>query len=228
MTDSLAILQEDIVACSRCPRLVDHRRLVALTPPRAFRGCEYWARPVPSFGDPQARILVLGLAPGAHGANRTGRVFTGDRSGDFLFGALHRAGLASRPSSRERGDGLQLEGCYISNSVRCVPPGNRPSRTETGNCRLFLERELALLPRVTLVLALGYVAFDAYLQLQRSLGASLPRKDFRFGHGQLHWLPHGPALMGCYHPSPLNTRTGRLTMEMMDRILAHARAVAGA
>lgn len=214
MARSLNLLAREIHACRLCPRLVAHREAVAKTKRRAYLADTYWGRPVPGFGDPNAKILVLGLAPGAHGANRTGRVFTGDRSGDFLYAALHRAGLANQPTSERRDDGLVLSNVWITLAARCVPPGNHPSPEETRTCgRRFLDRELALLrPRV--VLALGAIAWNAYLD---SVGAR-PRPPF--AHGAHATSPGGgPALVGSYHVSQQNTQTGRLTAAMFDETL---------
>ncbi len=220
--DDLTLLQADVTACHACPRLVAWRAEVAATKRRAYRGWDYWGKPVPGFGDPQARLLLVGMAPGAHGANRTGRLFTGDASGDFLYAALHRAGFANQPTSTQRDDGLQLHDCYITSVARCVPPQNRPEAGEIANCRPFLQRELALLPHIRLVMPLGHIAFDGYLTGLRSLGHAIPRLDF--GHGRQHTLPDGlPTLLCAYHPSQQNTRTGRLTEEMMNGVLAQAK-----
>ncbi|MGE5326423.1 MAG: uracil-DNA glycosylase [Deltaproteobacteria bacterium] len=216
----LDILQKKIVACELCPRLVRHCRTVAVEKRRMYRGEEYWGKPVPSLGDPNAELLIVGLAPGAHGANRTGRMFTGDRSGDFLYRALFEAGLCNQPTSRRRGDGLLLRNCYITAALRCAPPGNRPLPDELRNCRPYLQRELQLLKRVRAVLALGRIAFDAYL---RTVGASdrFPHiSSFRFAHGACHELPGGlPRLYSSYHPSQQNTQTGKLTPKMMRDVL---------
>ncbi|MEW6583629.1 MAG: uracil-DNA glycosylase [Actinomycetota bacterium] len=209
-----------MVACRRCPRLVEWRERVGREKRAAYAGEEYWARPVPGFGDPDAWLLVVGLAPGAHGANRTGRVFTGDRSGDFLFAALHRTGFASQPTSTHRGDGLTLTGCRVAAAVRCVPPGNRPTPAERDACGGYLAREAALLPRLRVVVALGAWAWDAYL---RATGAPRPRPAFRHG-AEVH--AGGRALLGCYHVSQQNTFTGRLTPEMLDAVLMRARGLA--
>lgn len=222
--DNLERLCADVTGCRACPRLVEWREEVAATKRRAWRAWDYWGKPVPGFGDPNARLLLVGMAPGAHGANRTGRVFTGDASGDFLYPALHRAGFANQPASTDRGDGLQLLDCYITSVARCVPPQNKPVAAEIAACRPFLERELALLPHVQVVMPFGRIAFDGYLAGLRALGHHIPRLDF--GHGLLHELPDGlPALLCAYHPSQQNTRTGRLTAEMMDGVLATARGV---
>lgn len=208
---------EAVVACRLCPRLVAWREEVARTKVRRFRDESYWGRPVPGFGDRRARLLLLGLAPAAHGANRTGRMFTGDDSGDFLMAALHRAGLASQPVSRWAGDGLRLEDCFLTAPVRCAPPDNRPTREELRACRPHLRRELALLPRVRAVLTLGRVAWEVARE-EWGAGESWPP----FAHGQVALPPGGPAVVASYHPSRQNTRTGRLTAPMFDRALALA------
>ncbi len=220
--DNLPRLLADVTGCRACPRLVSWREEVAATKRRAYRDWDYWGKPVPGFGDPDARLLLVGMAPGSHGANRTGRLFTGDASGDFLYPALYRAGFANQPTSTDVDDGLQLLDCYITCVARCVPPQNRPLPAEIAACRPFLERELALLPRVQVVMPLGHIAFDGYLAGLRALGHAIPR--LAFGHGLLHALPNGlPALLCAYHPSQQNTRTGRLTPAMIDEVLATAR-----
>ena len=222
--DSLPQLNADVTACRACPRLVSWREEVAATKRRAWRDWDYWGKPVPGFGDPDARLLLVGMAPGAHGANRTGRVFTGDASGDFLYPALHRAGFANQPNSTDLADGLELIDCYITSVARCVPPQNKPVAAEIAACRPFLERELALLPQVQVVMPFGRIAFDGYVRALRQMGHSIPR--LAFGHGLLHELPDGlPAILSSYHPSQQNTRTGRLTAEMMDDVLATARGL---
>ncbi len=221
---ALLKLHEEIVACRRCPRLVSHCRRVAREKRRAYRDWDYWGRPVPPFGDPRARLLVLGLAPAAHGGNRTGRMFTGDRSGDFLYAALHRAGFASQAAATHRGDGLELRDVYITASVRCAPPGNKPTPAEQARCRPFLERELALLPQVRVVLALGKIAFDTYLRLLKDMGRLAPRAPYRFAHGAHYPLPAPlPALFASYHPSQQNTFTGKLTPAMLDALFRRVR-----
>jgi uracil-DNA glycosylase family 4 len=217
--ERLRALEAAVVECRRCPRLVAWREAVAAEKRAAFRDEEYWGRPVPGFGDPEARILLLGLAPAAHGGNRTGRVFTGDRSGDFLFAALHRAGLADRPVSVRRGDGLTLHGCWITAAVRCAPPANRPLPVERDNCLPYAARELELI-RPQVVVCLGKFAWDAACAL---LGQ---RPKPPFGHGAEHAAAGGPVLLGTYHPSQQNTFTGKLTEAMMDAILARARDLA--
>jgi uracil-DNA glycosylase family 4 len=218
---ALAALTREIVTCRACPRLVAWREQVAREKVARFRDQDYWARPVPGFGDPEARILVVGLAPAAHGGNRTGRVFTGDASGDFLFAALHRAGLASSPISRQAGDGLELRDLYIAAAVRCAPPANKPTPDERDRCAPFLARELALLDRVRVVVALGSFGWDA---AARALAPDL-RPRPRFGHGAEATLG-GATLLGTYHPSQQNTFTGVLSPPMLDAVLARARELA--
>ena len=193
---------------------------------RAFRDCEYWGKPVPSFGDPQARILIVGLAPGAHGSNRTGRMFTGDRSGDWLYRALHRTGFASEPTSVSRDDALVLRDVYITAAARCAPPGNKPTPEELRHCRPYLERELDLLTNVKVVVALGRIAFDAYLDVLKSRGAIRSRAPFVFGHNrQFSTAPGLPLLIACYHPSQQNTSTGKLTEKMLLAVFRRARGL---
>lgn len=220
------MLNEQIVTCSRCPRLVAHREEIGRVQRRAYRGESYWSRPVPGFGDPDARLLVVGLAPGAHGANRTGRMFTGDRSGEFLYRALWEAGFASQPASLSRDDGLRLTDVYITAPVRCVPPDNKPTREEILACRPYLVRELALLKRVEVVVALGGIALAAYLSVLQDAGVLRSRAAFRFGHGLLHHTHEGgPAVLASYHPSQQNTSTGRLTAAMLLDIFVKARGL---
>jgi uracil-DNA glycosylase family 4 len=222
----LAALTAEIVACRRCPRLVDWRERVAAEKRAAFAQETYWGRPVPGFGDPAARILVLGLAPAAHGGNRTGRVFTGDRSGDWLFAALWRCGLANQPSSRSRDDGLELHGAYVAAAVRCAPPQNKPLPAERDACAPYLERELALLDGVDTIVCLGGFAWEAALRTLAALGQPAPRPRPRFGHGTEH-VGERWTLVGSYHPSQQNTFTGRLTEPMTDAVLLRARELAG-
>jgi len=219
MPDSLALVGRDVVRCERCPRLRRWCREVARTKVRRFREQEYWGRPVPGFGDPRARLLVVGLAPAAHGGNRTGRVFTGDRSGDFLFAALHRAGFARQPQSVGRDDGQQLLGCYIAPVARCAPPANRPTPVEMLRCREYLAREWALLPDVRAVLVLGRIAMDGFLAMLQETGQELPRRP-AFAHGAAHDLGGGVRLFCSYHVSQQNTFTGRLTPRSFDVVLA--------
>jgi uracil-DNA glycosylase family 4 len=207
-----------IVACERCPRLIRWCREVARTKVRRFKNQEYWGKPVPGFGDPEARLLVVGLAPAAHGGNRTGRVFTGDSSGDWLYEALHRFGFANQALSVGRGDGLRLLDCYVSAAARCAPPGNRPTPKELANCRPWLETELALLSRVCVVIVLGKIAHDAFL-------AATSHARARFAHGAMTRLADGTVLLSSYHPSRQNTNTGRLTRPMWHAVFARARSL---
>jgi uracil-DNA glycosylase len=223
MLTTLVLLQSTVTSCRKCSRLIQHCTEVAHTKRRAFLEWEYWGRPVPSFGDPQARVMVIGLAPAAHGANRTGRMFTGDRSGDFLYEALFRTGFASQPTSVRHDDGLTLRDCYITAAVRCAPPDNKPSPEETKNCAGYLQQELALLNKVKVVVALGRFAFDAYLR-QRPI----PRA--KFGHGAISRPAnqHDPILVACFHPSQQNTFTGKLTMPMLVDVFQQAAQLAKA
>lgn len=224
--DALEQLECEITSCRACPRLVAWREAAAADPPRRFRGEDYWARPVPGFGDPGAAIVLVGLAPAANGANRTGRMFTGDRSGDWLYAALHRAGLASQPESVSRDDGLELAGAWITAAVRCAPPANKPTVGERDECRPWLDRELALLPGARVLLALGSFGWDAALRALAAGGAGVPRPKPRFGHGAEARVGER-LLLGSYHPSQQNTFTGRLTESMLDEVLARAKAFAG-
>jgi uracil-DNA glycosylase family 4 len=225
MSESLSSARAAIISCERCPRLREYCRLVGQQKRRAYLTDTYWARPVPGFGDPHARLLIVGLAPAAHGANRTGRVFTGDGpggAGDFLMTALHRHGFANQPTSRERHDGLRLIDAFIAAAVRCAPPANKPTPDEVKACQPHLLAEIAALPRIHVVVALGSLAHDAYLRLLRATGVDI-RPRPRFGHGSTCELPNGVTLIGCYHPSRQNTNTGRLTPDMMARIFEQAR-----
>jgi uracil-DNA glycosylase len=215
----LAVLERKIVACRQCPRLRKYCETVAREKRRAFLDWTYWGKPVPGFGDAEARIWIVGLAPAAHGANRTGRVFTGDRSGDFLFAALYRAGLANQPQSIRAGDGLALRGVFISAAVRCAPPGNKPLPDEAANCAGFLDREWEALKNVRAILALGKIAWDAALAMARRNGCELPDGRPAFGHGAEVRLSESRWLIGSYHVSQQNTFTGKLTPKMFDNIL---------
>lgn len=229
----IEFLPPELATCTRCPRLVAHREATARDKRAAYRSQDYWGRPVPGVGDPSARLLLLGLAPGAHGSNRTGRQFTGDASGDVLFPALHRAGLSDRPVSAARGDGLTLRGVWITAAARCAPPGNRPTRAELAACRGWLAYDLARLPRLAAVFALGRIAHEAYLDLLRERGAGVVKARHRFAHGAVHELGRGYPEVGAlplidgYHVSRQNTNTGVLTTAMLDDVLARAKARAG-
>jgi uracil-DNA glycosylase family 4 len=222
----LMVIAEEVVRCRACPRLVAWREEVARTKRRAYAGEAYWGRPVPGFGDARARLVLVGLAPGAHGANRTGRMFTGDASGDFLYSALHRAGIASQSTSLRRGDGLVLRGCFITAACRCAPPDNRPWPDELERCSPFLDRELAAL-RPRALLALGGVAWRAALDALDRSGVSIPRPRPAFAHGAEFAPPGGPALVASYHVSRQNTNTGRLTAAMFDAVLTRAAGLTG-
>ncbi len=221
-------LNREIIACRACPRLVEWREKVAVEKRRAYREWNYWGKPVPGFGDTGGRLFIVGLAPGAHGSNRTGRMFTGDSSGDTLFGALYRTGFASQPTAHSRDDGLTLKDCFITAIGRCAPPGNKPMREELNTCEAFLAQEWSLMPQVRVVLALGKMAFDGSLRLLRNQGYALP--GLKFSHG-LHYEFEDSAsgakkhLLASYHPSRQNTQTGRLTQEMFDKIFETARAL---
>lgn len=227
----------DLLACTACPRLVDHRERVAVERRAAYRNQPYWGRPVPGFGDPRARLVLVGLAPGAHGSNRTGRQFTGDASGNFLFPALHRAGWVDRPDSTGRLDGLQVSGVWITAAARCVPPANRPTREELANCRRWLRHDLALLSDAKVVLAVGNIAHDAVLDVVRDAGAGVVKAHWPFAHGSVHVLsplvaatagiPALETMVDTYHVSFQNTNTGRLTVSMFDEVLATAGELAG-
>ena len=215
--DSLALVARDVVACTACPRLRRYCDRVAAERKREYAGWTYWGKPVPGFGDPRAEVLIVGLAPAAHGANRTGRMFTGDASGTWLIRAMHHAGFANQPATIQRGDGLRLHGAYITAAVRCAPPDNRPRPQEIARCARFLERETALLTRVRVMVALGQIGFMVCRRLLRSLGA--PVRGIRFAHGAVHVLgPDFPVVVASYHPSRQNTNTGRLTEVMLDGV----------
>ena len=215
----LRLLNEEIISCRKCPRLVKHREKMAWEKRRAYREWTYWGKPVPGFGDPQAQLLILGLAPAAHGANRTGRMFTGDRSGDFLYAALHKAGFANQPTSQHRDDGLALSGAYISATCRCAPPDNKPLPKEIANCRGYLGREIEIL-KPKAVLALGKIAWDAYLEILKQRGVIASRSLYKFAHGaEAEVAADAPRLFGVYHPSQQNTQTGRVTPAMYAAVL---------
>jgi uracil-DNA glycosylase family 4 len=234
VADSLAALKREVTACVRCPRLVEWRERSAADPPRRYRGERYWARPLPGFGDGRASIVVVGLAPAAHGGNRTGRIFTGDRSGDWLFAAMHRAGLASQPTSERADDGLRLRGAYVTAVNRCPPPQNRPTTEERDNCMPYLVRELRLLRSARVIVALGAFAWAGSLLALDGIGAELPRPRPRFSHGAQARIETAErrrrewSLLGCFHPSQQNTFTGRLTEPMLDEVFARARELARA
>jgi uracil-DNA glycosylase len=220
---TLRIIGEEVRACRKCPRLVKYREKVAREKRRAFREWTYWGRGVPGFGDSRAELFILGLAPAAHGANRTGRVFTGDRSGDFLYEALHKAGFANQPTSLHRGDGLELQNAYIAAAVRCAPPANKPQPREILKCREYLKRELETL-RPKAVLALGRIAWDAYLEILKEDKKIVSRAAYRFAHGAEAEIADGmPRLFGVYHPSQQNTQTGRVTQAMYAKVLRRIR-----
>jgi len=220
---ALAQIQAEVIHCTRCPRLTRHREQVAAQKVRRYRDWEYWGRPIPSFGDPGAALLIVGLAPAAHGGNRTGRIFTGDRSGDWLTRALYTFGFANQPRSIARGDGLKLTNCYVTAPLRCPPPQNRPTRRELENCRPYLVREVEFLPRLRVVVTLGRIAFDAFLKLCEETGIMLPRSRPRFAHGARVRLGRGLTMLASYHPSQRNTLTRRLTRPMFHAIFREAR-----
>jgi uracil-DNA glycosylase family 4 len=220
---SLAVLNQHIVECTACPRLVTYRQTVAREKRKQYRDWTYWGRPLPGFGDPHARLYIVGLAPAAHGGNRTGRIFTGDRSGDWLYEALYRYGFANQALSQHRDDGLRLTDCYIGATVRCAPPDNKPSPDEFKACRRYLKEEIRLLGNVHVVVALGKIAFDQYLRANREEGRRVPSPIPVFAHGSVAALPWGVTLIGSYHPSQQNTFTGKLTRPMFHRIFALAR-----
>jgi uracil-DNA glycosylase family 4 len=224
----LTQLQESIVTCSRCSRLRDYCQGIGETRRKAYRDQEYWAKPVPGFGDPQARILVLGLAPGAHGANRTGRPFTGDGSGDFMYPVLHELGLASKPKAVSRDDGLKLRKLWIGSVVRCAPPGDKPTPQEVRNCGEHLAAEVAALPKISVVVCLGKIAWDGYLAHLLQQGIIERRSAFTFGHAVEYLLPNGITLLGSYHPSLRNTNTGRLNRPMFAHVFLRAMELIGA
>lgn len=228
ISPELTNLHKQVVACTRCPELIAYCRKVAEEKRRMYRDCVYWGKPVPSFGDANAELLIVGLAPGAHGANRTGRMFTGDRSGEFLYRALYATGFANQPTSSDRNDGLKLRNCYVTAPLRCAPPGNKPQPQELRNCQPYLERELEILKGVRAVLALGRIAFDCYLRVAVRREGFPRRSALLFAHGASLELPPGlPRLFCSYHPSQQNTQTGRLTQEMFQGVLRDIRAFLG-
>ena len=229
MAESFATLRREVTSCTRCPRLVEWRERSAAEPPRRYRGQPYWARPLPGFGDPSASIVIVGLAPAAHGGNRTGRIFTGDRSGDWLFAALHRAGLANQPTSVSADDGLRLRGAYVTAVNRCPPPQNRPTTEERDNCLPYLVRELRMLRAGRVIVALGSFAWAGSLLALAGQGAEIHSPRPRFAHGaevEVEARRRAWRLLGCFHPSQQNTFTGRLTEPMMDAVFARARELA--
>lgn len=222
---SLEKLERQVTRCTRCPRLVAYRREVAQKPPPRYAGQKYWARPIPGLGDPKAKVLILGLAPAAHGGNRTGRIFTGDRSGDWLFRALHEVGFANQSTSVSKDDGLVLKNIFITATLRCAPPANKPLPEERSNCESYLLEELRLLTEVRVVVALGQIAWHAYLTARRHAELPMPKKQPKFSHGAVHVFEDGITLLGCYHPSQQNTFTRKLTHEMLCNIFRRAHAM---
>ena len=223
----LTVLNREVVACTRCPRLVEYREQVAREKRRAYRDCEYWGKPVPGFGDPEARVLVMGLAPGAHGSNRTGRPFTGDASGKFMYPVLYETGFANQPGATDCNDGLELKNLYITAAVRCAPPDNKPLPQELAECSTFLDREIAGLRNLRVIVALGKIGFDAYLNYLKRRGLIASKKTYIFKHGASYRLPDGKTLLASYHPSNQNTQTGKLTRKMFVEIFQEAAELAG-
>jgi uracil-DNA glycosylase len=219
-------LNSEVVSCTLCPRLVDYRQKVAAEKRRAYRDCEYWGKPVPGFGDPNARVLILGLAPGAHGSNRTGRPFTGDASGKFMYPVLYETGFANQPNATDRKDGLVLKGLYITAAVRCAPPDNKPLPSELANCASYLEREFQGLKNARVIVALGKIGFDAYLNYLKRRGQLVSRAPYIFKHGASYEMPDGRRLLASYHPSNQNTQTGKLTRPMFLNIFKEAARIA--
>lgn len=226
MPSALAVLNHEVINCTRCPRLVAYREQIGREKRRAYREHEYWARPVPGFGDPHARVLVMGLAPGAHGSNRTGRPFTGDASGKFMYPILYKVGFANQPNADHRDDGLKLTDCYITAAVRCAPPDNKPLLSELINCSSFLDRELAILKDVKVVVALGKIGFDAYLAYLKRNGIVERTAGYKFGHAASYAMPNGVVLLASYHPSNQNTATGKLTAKMFEAVFRDAKRIA--
>jgi uracil-DNA glycosylase len=222
----LTVLNRELIACIRCPRLVVYREKIATEKRRAYLDCEYWGKPVPGFGDPEARVLIMGLAPGAHGSNRTGRPFTGDASGKFMYPVLYETGFANQQTATDRNDGLKLTNLYITAAVRCAPPDNKPQPQELAECSYFLDRELAGLKDVKVIVALGKIGFDAYLNYVKRRGELASKKDFVFRHGASYQMPDGKVLLASYHPSNQNTQTGKLTREMFVEIFKRAAKLA--
>jgi uracil-DNA glycosylase family 4 len=220
--ESLSQINREIIACTRCPRLVIYREEVAVVKRRAYRDWEYWGKPVPGFGDPLARILVLGLAPGAHGSNRTGRPFTGDASGNFMYPILYETGFASQPNATDRNDGMKLHNLYITAAVRCAPPDNKPLPSELANCAPYLDREIAALGRLKVIVALGHIGFEAYLNYLKRRELLASKREFVFKHGAHYPTPDGRILLASYHPSNQNTQTGKLTQAMFMKIFKEA------
>jgi uracil-DNA glycosylase family 4 len=222
----LTVLNREVVGCTRCLRLVAYREQVAREKRRAYREWEYWGKPVPGFGDPDARVLIMGLAPGAHGSNRTGRPFTGDASGNFMYPVLYETGFASRPTATDRNDGLKLKDLYITAAIRCAPPDNKPLPQELAECSIFLDRELAGLEKVKVVVALGKIGFDAYLNYLKRRDLIPNRQPYLFKHGAHYTMPDGKVLLASYHPSNQNTQTGKLTREMFVKVFKQAAKLA--
>ena len=228
MPSALAVLNKEVIECRRCPRLVAYREQIGREKRRAYRDHEYWARPVPGFGDPHARVLVLGLAPGAHGSNRTGRPFTGDASGKFMYPILYKVGFANQPNADHRDDGLKLIDCYITAAVRCAPPDNKPLLSELANCSSYLDRELSILKNVKVVVALGKIGFDAYLAYLKRNGFVQRTSVYKFAHAASYPMPNGVMLLASYHPSNQNTATGKLTAKMFEDVFRKAKTIAAA
>ena len=222
----LTILNREVVACTRCPRLVEYREQVAREKRRAYRDCQYWGKPVPGFGDPEAGVLIMGLAPGAHGSNRTGRPFTGDASGKFMYPVLYETGFANQPGATDCNDGLKLKNLYITAAVRCAPPDNKPLPQELAECSTFLDREIAGLRNLRVIVALGKIGFDAYLNYVKRRGLIASKKTYIFKHGASYRLPEGKTLLASYHPSNQNTQTGKLTRKMFVEIFQEAAELA--
>jgi uracil-DNA glycosylase len=227
MPDWLTVLNREVIACTLCPRLVAYREQIAREKRRAYRDWDYWGKPVPGFGDPEARVLVMGLAPGAHGSNRTGRPFTGDASGNFMYPVLYEVGFASQPTATARNDGLTLKNLYITAAVRCAPPDNKPTPQELAACAPFLDREIAGLKNLRVVVALGKIGFDAYLNFLKRRGVLASKKGYLFKHGASYRMPDRKVLLASYHPSNQNTQTGKLTRKMFLKIFQEAARLAG-